>query len=76
MAYNPRNPAWVDRGRFVLSAGHGSALLYSLLFEPASISRPLLADCSEAFSARNGQSPVDDLRYLALSCQMLVSIAH
>src|SRR3954452_7719766 len=28
---NPRNPGWVDRDRFVLSAGHGSMLLYSLL---------------------------------------------
>jgi len=31
LKYNPRNPQWVDRDRFVLSAGHGSALLYSLL---------------------------------------------
>jgi transketolase len=31
LKYNPRNPEWVDRDRFVLSAGHGSALLYSLL---------------------------------------------
>jgi len=31
MRYNPRNPAWFDRDRFVLSAGHGSMLLYSLL---------------------------------------------
>ncbi len=31
LKYNPRNPQWADRDRFVLSAGHGSALLYSLL---------------------------------------------
>ena len=31
LRYNPRNPLWVNRDRFVLSAGHGSALLYSLL---------------------------------------------
>lgn len=31
MKMNPKNPAWSDRDRFVLSAGHGSMLLYSLL---------------------------------------------
>ncbi|GAE26909.1 transketolase [Halalkalibacter wakoensis JCM 9140] len=31
MNYNPRNPEWFNRDRFVLSAGHGSMLLYSLL---------------------------------------------
>ncbi|RJX35349.1 MAG: transketolase [Desulfarculus sp.] len=31
MRYNPADPAWVDRDRFVLSAGHGSALLYAML---------------------------------------------
>lgn len=31
MKHNPKNPAWHDRDRFVLSAGHGSMLLYSLL---------------------------------------------
>ena len=32
LKHNPRNPAWMDRDRFVLSGGHGSALLYSLLY--------------------------------------------
>jgi transketolase len=31
LRHNPVNPAWVDRDRFVLSNGHGSMLLYSLL---------------------------------------------
>lgn len=32
LKYSPKNPDWVDRDRFVLSAGHGSLLLYSLLY--------------------------------------------
>ncbi len=32
MRHNPRNPEWFGRDRFVLSAGHGSMLLYSLLY--------------------------------------------
>ena len=31
MRFNPKNPLWADRDRFILSAGHGSALLYALL---------------------------------------------
>ena len=31
LRHNPRNPDWADRDRFVLSAGHGSMLIYSLL---------------------------------------------
>ena len=31
LRHNPKNPLWPDRDRFVLSAGHGSMLLYSLL---------------------------------------------
>jgi len=31
LRHNPRNPAWPNRDRFVLSAGHGSMLLYALL---------------------------------------------
>ncbi len=32
LRFNPKNPTWVNRDRFILSGGHGSALLYSMLF--------------------------------------------
>src|SRR5262249_26998219 len=32
LKFDPAGPAWPDRDRFVLSAGHGSMLLYSLLY--------------------------------------------
>ena len=31
LRHNPKNPKWFDRDRFILSGGHGSMLLYSLL---------------------------------------------
>ena len=32
LKFNPKNPSWLNRDRFVLSAGHGSMLLYFLLY--------------------------------------------
>ena len=32
LKFNPKNPSWINRDRSVLSAGHGSMLLYSLLY--------------------------------------------
>ena len=31
MRYNPQDPKWFNRDRFILSPGHGSALLYAML---------------------------------------------
>ena len=34
MNYDPKNPKWINRDRFILSNGHASALLYSMLYLP------------------------------------------
>ena len=43
LKFDPKNPHWPDRDRFVLSAGHGSMLLYSLL-HLTGYARPTMAD--------------------------------
>lgn len=43
MKYNPKNPEWINRDRFVLSAGHGSMFQYAMLhlagYDSVSVSR-------------------------------------
>ena len=50
----PQNPSWPDRDRFVLSAGHGSMLLYSLLFLTG---YDLTLDEIERFRQWNSRTP-------------------
>ena len=54
LKFNPHNPSWFNRDRLVLSAGHGSMLLYSALFlsgyesiKIEDIKKQLLADTDE-----------------------------
>ena len=55
LRHNPKNPAWPDRNRFVLSAGHASALLYSLLHLTG---YSLSLDDLKQFRQRGSQRPV------------------
>ncbi len=54
LRHNPRNPRWPDRDRFVLSAGHGSMLLYSLLHLTG---YDLSLDDIKAFRQWNSRTP-------------------
>ncbi len=54
MKHNPRNPRWINRDRFILSAGHGSALLYSLLHLTG---YPLTMDDLKQFRQWNSPTP-------------------
>ncbi len=54
MKANPANPDWKDRDRFVLSAGHGSALLYSLLHV---FGYGLTIEDLQSFRQRNSLTP-------------------
>ena len=49
LRHNPSNPSWIDRDRFVLSAGHASMLLYSILYLTG---YPLTLEDIEHFLAR------------------------
>lgn len=46
LRYSPKNPSWENRDRFVLSGGHGSALLYSLLYLTG-YTRPTMEDLKQ-----------------------------
>ncbi len=54
LRFNPANPTWFDRDRFVLSAGHGSALLYALLHV---FGYDLTIDDLEAFRQLGSKTP-------------------
>ena len=54
MRYNPKNPQWLNRDRFVLSAGHGSMLLYALLYLTG---YGLTLDEIKAFRQWNSKTP-------------------
>ena len=54
LRFNPADPHWFDRDRFVLSAGHGSALLYALLHLTG---YPLSIDDLKAFRQLGSRTP-------------------
>ncbi len=54
LKHDPEHPSWPDRDRFVLSAGHGSALLYSLLHLTG---YPLTIDDLKAFRQWGSKTP-------------------
>ncbi|MFO8165007.1 MAG: transketolase [Thermodesulfobacteriota bacterium] len=54
MRYNPKNPQWPNRDRFVLSAGHGSMLLYAMLYLTG---YDLALEEIKAFRQWNSQTP-------------------
>ena len=51
---DPSNPTWINRDRFILSAGHGSALLYALLHL---VGYPLPMDQLKQFRALDSLCP-------------------
>lgn len=54
MRFNPQDPKWINRDRFVLSAGHASAMLYSLLFV---MGYPIDLEDLKSFRQLNSKTP-------------------
>jgi transketolase len=66
LRYNPGNPEWVDRDRFVLSNGHGSMLLYSVLYLTG---YPLTIEDLKAFRQLGSKTPGHPEHDLALGIE-------
>ena len=56
LKFDPKNPKWADRDRFVLSAGHGSMLLYSVLYLTG-YADMTLGEIERFISADRGEPP-------------------
>jgi transketolase len=54
LRHDPKNPAWAERDRFILSKGHAAPLLYAVLAEAGYFSRDLLPSLRKIGSALEG----------------------
>lgn len=66
LRHNPQDPKWFDRDRFVLSAGHGSMLLYSLLYLTGYLSKGDL----EAFRQLHSLTPGHPESHITLGVEV------
>ena len=63
LRYDPKNPHWPQRDRFILSKGHASPLLYSVLAEAGYFSPDLLISCFSSKTAAILSAPASSRRY-------------